>query len=125
MIDREHELPVTAGGTVGHCPSAPTTSRARCRADLVLMRRLDELHLEFPFAGTRMLRGLLLRGIRVGRRHVGTLMRRMGMRRSIASRQHQAGTRPQDLSLSAARPGDHSAKPGLGNGYHLQYAQPT
>ena len=42
------------------------------------MRRIDELHLEHPFAGSRMLRDLLrLRGIDVGRRHVGTLMRRM------------------------------------------------
>ena len=29
-------------------------------ADLALMRRLDELHLEFPFAGSRTLRGLVL-----------------------------------------------------------------
>ena len=48
--------------------------------DLALMRRIDELHLEHPFAGSRMLRDLLrLRGIEVGRRHVGTLMRRMGI----------------------------------------------
>jgi putative transposase len=44
------------------------------------MRRLDELHLEFPFAGSRMLRGLLAaEGSKVGRRHVTTLMRRMGI----------------------------------------------
>jgi putative transposase len=49
-------------------------------ADLALMRRLDELHLEFPFAGSRMLRGLLAaEGSKVGRRHVSTLMRRMGI----------------------------------------------
>jgi len=45
-------------------------------SELALMRRIDELHLEHPFAGSRMLR---LRGIDVGRRHVGTLMRRMGI----------------------------------------------
>jgi len=45
-----------------------------------LMRRLDELRLEFPFAGSRMLRGLLAaEGSKVGRRHVTTLMRRMGI----------------------------------------------
>lgn len=50
-------------------------------AELALMRRIDELHLEHPFAGSRMLRDLLrLQGIKVGRRHVGTLMRRMGAR---------------------------------------------
>jgi putative transposase len=49
-------------------------------ADLALMRRMDELHLEFPFAGSRMLQGLLAaEGSKVGRRHVRTLMRRMGL----------------------------------------------
>ncbi len=44
------------------------------------MRRMDELHLEFPFAGSRMLRDLLNQeGTRIGRRHVATLMKRMGM----------------------------------------------
>ncbi|MEM5373577.1 IS3 family transposase, partial [Paraburkholderia azotifigens] len=48
--------------------------------ELKLMRRIDELHLEFPFAGARMLARLLRReGIKVGRRHVGTLMKRMGV----------------------------------------------
>ncbi len=49
-------------------------------ADLEIMRRLDRLHLEYPFAGSRMLRGLLaLQGCKIGRRHVKTLMRRMGI----------------------------------------------
>jgi putative transposase len=49
-------------------------------SDLEIMRRLDRLHLEFPFAGSRMLRGLLAaEGCKVGRRHVRTLMKRMGM----------------------------------------------
>ena len=44
------------------------------------MRRMDELHLEFPFAGSRMLRDLLKQeGIDIGRRHVSTLMKRMGI----------------------------------------------
>jgi putative transposase len=44
------------------------------------MRRLDRLHLRFPFAGSRMLRGLLAaEGCQIGRRHVKTLMKRMGM----------------------------------------------
>ena len=44
------------------------------------MRRIDELHLELPFAGSRMLRDLLhTEGIEVGRRHVATLMKRMGV----------------------------------------------
>src|SRR4051794_28920749 len=49
-------------------------------ADLAIMRRIDELHLEFPFAGSRMLRDLLKQeGIDIGRRHVSTLMKRMGL----------------------------------------------
>jgi len=48
--------------------------------DLALMRRIDELHLERPFAGARMLRDFLNReGVAVGRRHVATLMKRMGI----------------------------------------------
>lgn len=49
-------------------------------ANLAIMRRPDQLHLEFPFAGSRMLRGLLAaEGCKSGRRHVKTLMRRMGI----------------------------------------------
>jgi len=48
--------------------------------DLKLMRRIDELHLELPFAGARMLRDLLRpEGFAVGRKHMTTLMRRMGI----------------------------------------------
>ena len=47
-------------------------------ADLAIMRRLDRLHLELPFAGSRMLQGLLVaEGYKIGRRHVKTLMKRM------------------------------------------------
>ena len=49
-------------------------------ADLKLMHRIDKLHMEFPFAGSRMLQGLLLQeGFKVGRLHVATLMKRMGI----------------------------------------------
>src|SRR6202035_2096475 len=49
-------------------------------ADLAIMRRMDELHLEFPFAGSRMLRDLLnAEGFETGRRHVVTLMKRMAI----------------------------------------------
>jgi putative transposase len=82
MIDREHDLPITkqaevlkiSRGSVYYLP------RPVSAADLAIMRRLDQLHLEFPFAGSRMLRGLLAaEGCKIGRRHVKTLMRRMGM----------------------------------------------
>ena len=82
MIDRDHDLPIAkqaevlriSRGSVYYLP------RPVSGADLALMRRLDELHLEFPFAGSRMLRGLVAaEGCKVGRRHVKTLMRRMGI----------------------------------------------
>lgn len=58
------------------------------------MRRIDELHLEYPFAGSRMLRDMLNReGINVGRKHVSTLMKRMGIealyRRPNTSKRHR------------------------------------
>ena len=82
MIDRGHGLSVTrqakllgiSRGTVYYLPQ-PVSDAA-----LALMRRLDELHLEHPFMGARMLRRHLHReGIQVGRRHVRTLMLRMGI----------------------------------------------
>jgi putative transposase len=82
MIDRNHGLSVSrqakalgiGRGSVYYLPR-PTSA-----ADLVLMRRIDELHLEYPFAGSRMLRGLLRQqGHEVGRLHVATLMKRMGI----------------------------------------------
>jgi putative transposase len=54
--------------------------RGIAEGDLLLMRRIDELHLEHPFLGARKLARLLKdEGYAVGRRHVGTLMRRMGI----------------------------------------------
>jgi putative transposase len=82
MIDRKHKLPVSrqAGllgisrGSVYYLPR-PTPP-----ADLVLMRRIDELHLDYPFAGSRMLQALLKRdGFEAGRLHVATLMKTMGI----------------------------------------------
>lgn len=66
-------------------------------ADLALMRRLDELHLEYPFMGSRMLRDQLDRqGVVVGRKHVGTLMKRMGIealyRKPKTSKKHPGHT---------------------------------
>ena len=55
-------------------------ARPTSPGDLVLMRRIDELHLDYPFAGSRMLKGLLKgEGHEVGRLHVATLMKKMGL----------------------------------------------
>lgn len=82
MIDRHHDLPLNrqakvlgiSRGSIYYLP------RAVPAADLALMRRIDALHLEYPFAGSRMLQGLLkAEGHAAGRLHVATLMRRMGI----------------------------------------------
>ena len=82
MIDRTHDLSIAkqaealgiSRGRVYYLP------RPVPAADLAIMRRMDELHLELPFAGSRMLRDLLNQeGIGIGRRHVSTLMKRMGI----------------------------------------------
>ena len=78
MIDREHGLAIQKQAKVLEISRASVYYRPRPvpESDLLLMRRLDELHLNYPFAGSRMLRDLLaLEGLEVGRRHVRTLMR--------------------------------------------------
>jgi putative transposase len=82
MIDRKHNLPITRQAEVLRISrgSLYYLPRPVSAADLEVMRRLDQLHLEYPFAGSRMLRGLLAaEGSKFGRRHVKTLMRRMGI----------------------------------------------
>ncbi len=95
MIIREHALPITkqaealniSRGSVYYLPRPASAS------DLELMRWLDRLHLEFPFAGARMLRGLLAaEGYKIGRRHVKTLMKRMGIE---ALYRHPRTTKPE------------------------------
>ena len=82
MTDWTHARPVVrqarelgiSRGSVYYLPR-PTSA-----ADLAIMRRLDELHMDFPFAGSRMLRDLLAAdGVKVGRLHVSTLMKKMAI----------------------------------------------
>jgi putative transposase len=97
MIDQNHDLPITrqaqlvgiSRGAVYYLPK-PVSA-----ADLALMRRIDELHLKYPFMGARMLRDQLAReGMMVGRRHLRTLMRRM------------------NIEALAPQPGTSKAQPG-------------
>jgi putative transposase len=82
MIDRAHALPV-----MQQCQllalarsSVYAVPQPIAAAELALMRQMDELHVQRPFAGSRLLRDLLrLQGVTVGRKHVATLMRRMGI----------------------------------------------
>jgi putative transposase len=82
MIDRSHDLPLTRQARVLKLSRSSLYYQARpvSAADLAIMRRIDELHLEYPFAGSRMLRDLLHgEGIEAGRERVITMMRRMGI----------------------------------------------
>jgi putative transposase len=97
MIDRESEVSIKrqaelldiSRGTVYYQP-VPISE-----AELALMRRIDELHLDYPFMGARMLkRTLAQEGTLVGRRHLTTLMRRMG------------------IEALAPKPGTSKARPG-------------
>ena len=97
MIDPGHALPVSRqAGALGISRSSVYYQpRPVSDGDLSLMRRLDEIHLEYPFAGSRMLRDMLRReGFLSGRRHVATLMRRMSIealyRRPNTSRRRPA-----------------------------------
>ena len=82
MIDHDHGLSLSrqaralgiSRGSIYYLP------RPVCDADLKLMHRIDQLHLDYPFAGSRMLKGLLNgEGHEIGRCHVATLMKRMGI----------------------------------------------
>jgi putative transposase len=82
MIERDHDLPVTRQAQLLNISRSSVyyLPRPLSPGELALMRRIDELHLDYPFAGARMLRDLLAgEGIIVGRLHVSTLMQRMGI----------------------------------------------
>ncbi|WP_411376550.1 IS3 family transposase [Burkholderia pseudomallei] len=82
MIDRKHALPISQQARLVGVARSSVYYRPQpvSEADQLLMRRIDELHMEFPFAGARMLARLLRReGHEVGRRRVRTLMKRMGV----------------------------------------------
>jgi len=82
MIDPEHDLPIQKQAEALEISRSTVYYEPRPISDddLWLMRRIDELHLNYPFAGSRMLRGLLWQqGLEVGRRHIKTLMRKMGI----------------------------------------------
>ena len=118
MINVEHELSLTRQAELLSLSRASLyyTPVEVSDADLRLMKRIDELHLELPFAGSRMLRDLLNgEGIEVGRKHVATLMLKMGVaaiyRRANTSR---ATSGASGVPVSAASSRHRSAEPGVG-----------
>ncbi len=113
MIDRRHALSISrqaqlAGLSRGSVYYLPKPVSAE---DIEIMRHIDALHLEHPFMGTRMLRDQLQRdGVTIGRKHVGTLMKRMG----IAALYRKPGT-------SKKHPG-HEVYPYLLRGLNINRA---
>jgi putative transposase len=82
MIDRSHDLSIVRQTKVLNIGRGSVYYKPRpmSAADLAIMRRIDELHLDYPFAGSRMLRDILVReGVAIGRRRVATMMKRMGI----------------------------------------------
>jgi putative transposase len=97
MIDSDHRLPVVRQAQLLELSRSSVyyLPRRTSSDDLALMRRIDELHLEHPFAGSRMMRDFLKgEGHFIGRNHVATLMRTMGIealyRKPNTSRRHAA-----------------------------------
>ena len=96
MIDQTHRLSITKQARILSISRGSVYYRAEpvCEADLGLMRRIDQLHLDYPFAGSRMLQSFLVReGFRIGRLHVRTLMKRMGIT-AIYRRPHTSKPAP-------------------------------
>jgi putative transposase len=82
MIDRNHDLPLVRQAELLRLSRSTLYYEPQSvpAAELAIMRRIDELHLDYPFAGSRMLRDLLRgEGIAIGRELVATMMRRMGI----------------------------------------------
>ena len=82
MIDRNHDLPLVRQAELLRLSRSKLYYEPRPvpAAELAIMRRIDELHLDYPFAGSRMLRDLLRgEGVAIGRELVATMMRRMGI----------------------------------------------
>ena len=97
MIDKTHHLPVVRQVKLLELSRSSVYYQAQPTSenDLKLLRRIDELHLEHPFAGARMLRDMLkLEGHEIGRKHVGTLMKKLDIhaiyRKANTSRRNQA-----------------------------------
>ena len=106
MIDRSHELPVSRQAKVLNISRGSVYYEPRpvSAADLAIMRRIDELHLDYPFAGSRMLRDMLGReGVHGGRQRIATMMRRMGIEalyRRPKRRSRRRGTRSIPISCA-------------------------
>jgi putative transposase len=122
MIDRTHALPLTRQAEVLKLSRSGLYYQPRpvSAADLAIMRRVDELHLEYPFAGSRMLRDLLIdEGIEIGRQRVITMMRRMGIE-AIYRRPNTSKATPGNKIYPYLLRGVTVDRPNqVGDGHHL------
>ena len=118
MIDKTHDLTVVRQAKLRDLSRSslyylplPTPD-----SDLRLMWRMDELHLDHPFAGARMLRDMLKpESVKVGRKHIGTLMKTMGIEALYRSQRQPTQRRAQRLPLPLARPHHRPPESGLGH----------
>jgi len=101
MTDRGVELAPTTRCCALDRLRAPQPVTA---SDLTILRRIDELHLDYPFVGNRVMRSMLVtEGVMIGWTQMRTLMRRMGIEALYRRpRTSKPGARTQDLSVSAA-----------------------
>ena len=82
MINHGHRLPLVRQAALLKLSRSSLYYEPRPvpAGELAIMRRIDALHLDHPFAGSRMLRDLLRgEGVVIGRERVATMMRRMGI----------------------------------------------
>ena len=107
MIDREHALRLTRQATLLKLSRSGLYYRTRpmTPADLAVMRRIDELHLDYPFAGSRMLRDLLRgEGVSIGRQRVATMMKRdPTWKLTVTGHTDNVGGDASNLALSQRR----------------------
>lgn len=123
MIDRTAKLSVGRQATMLGISRGSVYYKPRpvLDADLKLMHRIDKLHMEFPFAGSRMFRGLLVQeGFKVGRLHVATLMKRMGIEALYRKPNTSKPAPGRKIYPFAPETAHHPSQPGLGDGHHLQ-----
>lgn len=123
MIDPGHPLPVARQAKLLSLSRSSVYYHPRpvSDGDLALMRRIDALHLDHPFAGSRMLRDMLkLAGYAVGRKHIGYPDEENEYRGSLSpSQQQQARQDAPYLPVFAAPPQYRPPQSGLGDGHHL------
>src|SRR5690606_14030111 len=113
MICRDHDLSISRQASLLGISRGSVYYKAAAVSDqdLDMMRRMDALHLEHPWMGSRMLRDMLLRqGFHVGRKHMTTLMRRMDITAQYRKR-----------STSKRHPG-HKVYPYLLRGLNIDHA---